>query len=119
VPNAHITVATGISDAGWIVGSYQEETRFDPARGFLRDPLGHFENIDFPDSTFTVPLGINNSGQIVGGFGRPFATGFAFVADPVGDLSPVPEPTTLLLFGTTAAGLGLARWKHGRRRQQP
>jgi hypothetical protein len=31
-------------------------------------------------------------------------------------LDPVPEPTTLLLFGTTAAGLGLAtRWK--RRRQ--
>ena len=28
----------------------------------------------------------------------------------------VPEPTTLPLFGTTAAGLGLARWK--RRSQQ-
>jgi hypothetical protein len=34
-----------------------------------------------------------------------------------GQLEPVPEPTTLLLFGTTAAGLGLARWR--RRRQQP
>jgi hypothetical protein len=29
--------------------------------------------------------------------------------------APVPEPATLLLFGTTAAGLGLARWR--RRRQ--
>jgi len=29
--------------------------------------------------------------------------------------SPVPEPTTLLLFGTTAAGLGLARWRQRRR----
>jgi hypothetical protein len=31
----------------------------------------------------------------------------------------VPEPTTLLLFGTTAAGFGLARWRQRRRHQQP
>jgi hypothetical protein len=30
------------------------------------------------------------------------------------DLSPVPEPTTLLLWGTTMAGLGLARWRRHR-----
>lgn len=31
------------------------------------------------------------------------------------DLDPVPEPTTLLLFGTTVVGLGLARWRQHRR----
>jgi hypothetical protein len=33
-------------------------------------------------------------------------------------LEPVPELATLLLFGTTAAGLGLARWRQRRRKQQ-
>jgi len=35
-------------------------------------------------------------------------------------LEAIPEPTTLLLFGTTAVGLGLARWRQWRRgKQQP
>lgn len=41
-----------------------------------------------------------------------------FDLSPFPDLSPVPEPTTLL-WGTTAAGLGLARWRQRRRKQQP
>ena len=35
-------------------------------------------------------------------------------------LEPVPEPTTMLLFGTAAAGLGLARWRQRRQdKRQP
>jgi PEP-CTERM motif len=38
----------------------------------------------------------------------------------MGEHSPsaIPEPATLLLFGTTAAGLGLARWRQRRRKQR-
>jgi hypothetical protein len=37
------------------------------------------------------------------------------VLDLEANLGAIPEPTTLLLFGTSLAGLGLARW----RRRQP
>ena len=36
--------------------------------------------------------------------------------DPV---NPTPEPTTMLLLGTTMAGLGLARWRQRRRKHLP
>lgn len=39
---------------------------------------------------------------------------FNFLVDNVA-LGPVPEPATLLLVGTSAAGLGLARWVKKRR----
>ena len=48
------------------------------------------------------------------------ATDFAILAGNVTslELAPVPEPATLLLFGTTATGLGLAHWRQRRRTPQ-
>jgi hypothetical protein len=36
----------------------------------------------------------------------------------VTELNTVPEPATLILWGTTAAGLGMARWRQQRRKRQ-
>lgn len=62
--------------------------------------------------------GIKN--YVVDEHGRPLSNViFTSESDPTLPPAPVPEPTTLLLFGTTAAGLGLARWRQRRRKQQP
>jgi hypothetical protein len=72
-------------------------------------------------SCFKV-LGIEESAGLDPNDPTAFITGLTFTGDGqfTGTMEPVvtPEPTTLLLFGTTAAGLGLARWRQRRRKQQ-
>lgn len=52
------------------------------------------------------------------GFALGFPCGVSCGAPPDPAPAPVPEPATLLLVGTTAAGLGLARWRQRRRTPQ-
>ena len=68
-----------------------------------------------------------NAGIVIGNDGRTIINGFLgetlvlpedeitlYRNEANSLLEPVPEPTTLLLFGTTAAGLGFARGRHKR-----
>ena len=63
------TTATGINNAGYVVGAY----RFNdgPPRGYLRAPDGSFRDIGtlpFPNA-YTLPEAINKRGQVVGASG--------------------------------------------------
>jgi hypothetical protein len=69
------------------------------------------------------PVGINNRVFETGGFQdltpifalEPGTLPTDLKVEARSDFSPTPEPTTLFLWGTTMAGLGLVRWR--RRRQ--
>ncbi len=66
-PGAALTGASGINDAGQVVGFYGPGGS---RHGFLLSS-GSFSTIDFPGATQTAGvgnIGINNAGQIVGGF---------------------------------------------------
>jgi probable HAF family extracellular repeat protein len=81
VPGAQGTEATDINDRGQIVGTYSEDTPIvnDSARpcAYVLDRFGRgkFTRIDFPGASLTAASGINNRGQVVGGYldaeGRP------------------------------------------------
>lgn len=73
----------------------------------------------FPATTFTLNPASPISALV---FERTTVNTIAGLNNPPTDdwkLEPVPEPATLLLFGTTMAGLGLAsRWRQRRRKEQ-
>jgi probable HAF family extracellular repeat protein len=90
VPGASYTRATGVNDAGHIVGYFGDSEGV--GHGFL-DVDDAFSTIDVPGASLTFLSGINSAGNIVGnGWGFPF----------------IPEPTSLTIFSVGLLGLGLA-----------
>jgi PEP-CTERM motif len=101
--------APGIDETTWTFGLGGGGTQL-PLQGpsgpfHLELPIGaqppayHYGSLIYSlDSLFSIP----SDGNVVVG----------------AELGAVPEPTTLLLFGTTMAGLGVARWRQRRRKQQ-
>ena len=102
VPGAIGTSASGINDAGQIVGSFTDNAGF--GYGFLEvDDV--FTILDVPGGIRTEAHGINDAGRIVGSFGD--STGeHGFLATPV---SAVPEPSSVALLEVGVIGLGLFR----------
>ena len=75
VPGSFRTLATGINDAGVIVGHYVK-TQGDFATGYVLSS-GAYKNIVVPGAFSTAPAAINDSGEIVGAAGIAGQQGFS------------------------------------------
>jgi probable HAF family extracellular repeat protein len=82
VSGARGTEAVKINDRRQIVGRYSEDTPFvddsTRVRGYIRH-RGKTTRIDAPDAVHTLPIGINDRGDVVGYFVDPGGTTHGFV----------------------------------------
>lgn len=86
------TFATGLNDAGQVVGWYGP---FDSGKGFIKKKSGDCEKLPmYPNSLATIPLGINDPGQIVGiFFSEQFPNGSGFLYEK-GNFTQILYPGT-------------------------
>ena len=99
------TIASGINDAGQIVGQYMDAAG---QHGFLYTPGAGFTSIDAPAATGgTYASGINNAGQIVGNYYDSTGS-HGFLYTPGTGFTPVNDPAASAAYGTNASGINNA-----------
>jgi PEP-CTERM motif-containing protein len=100
--------AGGVSGRGYTFG--------EGGGGTVLPLLGESNYVQLPIGLLQPP-GYHYSALVYSFDPYPFSlTTTNGVLDLEANVGAIPEPTTLLLFGTTMAGLGLARWKRRSRK---
>jgi hypothetical protein len=83
--------ATGVNDAGTVVGFYQEGPNTSPVFTAFVDKRGTITPFQFPGSTSTQALGVNDLGEIVGDYIGADGEMFGFL-DNGGKFSTINPP---------------------------
>jgi probable HAF family extracellular repeat protein/VCBS repeat-containing protein len=78
--NSYLTIASGINDLGQIIGHFDPYPWYPPTYGYIYTGTGSFTPISVPGTNFTVPVAINNSGEITGWYQvSPYTAGHGFI----------------------------------------
>jgi uncharacterized membrane protein len=81
-PGAFTTTGDGINNLGQIVGIWNPQDPTQPQQGFLRNADGSFQAINFPGSSGSAALGINDLGVMVGSYSDSTGVSHGFIARP-------------------------------------
>ena len=91
LPSNDNSQATGVNDAGAVVGFYQEGPDSSPLFTAFEDVSGAITSFQFPGSTSTQALGVNDRGEIVGDYIGAGGEMFGFLWDD-GKFSTINPP---------------------------
>lgn len=114
MPGSTSTLLFGINNLGQAVGRYFDSMGY--SHGLIYDN-GVYTTLDFDQLLpYTVLVDINDLGTVVGYAGAVGASfnAWAFMATPVNEAVPTPEPSTVLLIGGGAAAMAL--WARRRKK---
>ena len=108
VPGSNMTTPHGINASGVIVGEFAA-TVSNSSQGFVRTATGRIQTLHLRNVTWTSLVGINDRGDVIGGFGRR-GTEFAFVR-PSGESIRVIHPrgavsTTVVAINDAGVSVG-------------
>ena len=101
------TAGVGISDNGAVVGY---SGNLDGGTGFVLSD-GVFIPLNHPGAPNTITMDINNSGEVVGYYRNPTGGITSFVATPVSEPCPVPEPSVMLFYALSLIPVAAVQMK--------